>query len=84
MRIHYKGEGRLYIAGDFNNWNRPGIPLTELSDNTFIAQLNLEPGSYEYKILRVHGSSEEWIKLSKDSYTVSDGFGGRNALLLVE
>lgn len=84
LRIHYKGEGRLYLTGDFTNWEQPGIPLTEQAQNTYVAELDLKPGAYEYKVYRISGTSEEWVEFSDEIYTIDDGFGGKNALLLVE
>lgn len=84
MNINYSGGGRLYLVGDFNNWNRMGIPLTKQSKKTFVAEVSLDVGAYEYKVLHVEGDTEEWLKFSKDTYTVDDGFGGKNAMLLVE
>lgn len=84
MNINFSGGGRLYLVGDFNDWNRAGIPLTQKSKKTYTAQIPLETGAYEYKILHVEGDTEEWLKFSKDTYTVDDGFGGENAMILVE
>ncbi len=84
MNINFSGGGRLYLVGDFNNWNRAGIPLTQKTKKTYAAEISLESGAYEYKILHVEGDTEEWLKFSNDTYTVDDGFGGENAMLLVE
>lgn len=84
VSIQYSAEGRLYLVGDFNNWRKTGIPLRKQEDNTFVAQLELSPGAYEYKILRKQGDTEEWLRFSNETYTVSDGFGSKNAMLLVE
>lgn len=84
INIKYSGKGRLYLVGDFNNWNRTGIPLRKQSDDRYVARLNLSPGAYEYKVLRIQGDTEEWLTFSDDTYTVSDGFGSQNAMLLVE
>ena len=84
MEIRYAGKGKLYLVGDFNNWNRPGIPMVEQEENRYVALLNLEVGAYEYKILRVQGEEEEWIPFSEDTYTVRDGYGGKNAMILIE
>lgn len=84
MNINFSGGGRLYLVGDFNDWNRAGIPLTQKTKKTYAAQIPLETGAYEYKILHVEGDTEEWLKFSKDTYTVDDGFGGENAMILVE
>ncbi|MFH5885059.1 glycogen-binding domain-containing protein [Halalkalibaculum sp. DA3122] len=82
--IRYAGEGQLYLVGDFNNWERPGIPLVEQENNRYMAELSLETGAYEYKVLKVLGEEEEWISFSDNVYTVNDGFDGTNAMLLIE
>lgn len=84
IRVRFSGEGRLYLVGEFNNWNKSGIPLRNQSEDNYVAQLQLSPGAYEYKILHVQGDSEEWLRFSDKTYTVDDGFGSRNAILLVE
>lgn len=84
VNVNYSGGGRLYLVGDFNNWNRAGIPLTQTSQKTYTAELPLEVGAYQYKILHIEGTTEEWLEFSNDTYTVEDGFGGENAMILVE
>lgn len=84
LKINYSGEGQLYVIGDFNNWDNPGIPLTRQSSNRFAAQISLPTGTYEYKILLIEGSEERWIDFSNDTYTVSDGFGGTNGLVFIK
>jgi hypothetical protein len=84
ININYQGEGQLYLVGTFNDWNKPGIPLTKQTKNTYVATLSLSPGAYEYRILRVQGKSQEWLDFSNETYTVDDGFDSENAMLLVE
>lgn len=84
VRVQFSGEGRLYLVGDFNNWKKAGIPLRKQSKNTYVTTLSLPAGAYEYKILHVQGDTEAWINFSGDIYTVDDGFGSENAMLLVE
>lgn len=84
LNINYNGGGRLYLVGDFNNWNRAGIPITQTSGKTYSVEIPLESGAYEYKILHVEGNTEEWLEFSSDTYTVDDGFGGENGMILVE
>lgn len=77
--------GQLYITGDFNDWKRPGIPLVRQKRNRYAVQLSLNPGAHEYKVLLIKNSGEEqWIELSEDTYTVSDGFGGENGIIFIE
>ncbi|MEL7833225.1 glycogen-binding domain-containing protein [Fodinibius sp. Rm-B-1B1-1] len=84
VEIKYSGDGRLYVVGDFNNWNRPGIPLVNVEKDFYRASIELPPGSYEYKILKIEQGEENWIDFAEGTYTVDDGFGGQNALLLVQ
>lgn len=84
ISVTYRGEGKLYLSGDFNDWQEPGEPLVRQSKNRYSASLKLAPGAYEYKVLRVYGNEEEWLDLHRDTYTVDDGFGGENGFLLIE
>ncbi|WP_138429567.1 hypothetical protein [Fodinibius saliphilus] len=84
LHLNYNTEGRLYLVGEFNNWNKAGIPLRKQDNNNYAAQLDLSPGSYEYKILQRQGDSEKWLPFAKEIYTVDDGYGSENAILLVE
>lgn len=84
VEIRYSGDGRLYLVGDFNNWNRPGVPLVNVEKDFYRAEIELQPGSYEYKILKVEQGEESWIDFAENTYTVDDGFDGQNALLLVQ
>lgn len=84
LTLRYSGQGQLYLVGTFNNWNRPGIPLVRQDKNRYVAELQLATGAYEYKILRVQGGEQQWLEFSEQTYTVDDGFGGENAMLLIE
>ncbi|MEX2605389.1 MAG: glycogen-binding domain-containing protein [Gracilimonas sp.] len=84
VTVRYRNNGNLYLVGDFNEWEKPGIPLTEESNNKFKAILDLEPGMYEYRILLISGPDEEWLEFSNNASTVKDGFGGSNAFIIVE
>lgn len=84
VEVNYSGNGRLYIIGDFNEWEKPGIPLVHQKRNRYVAQLPLDPGVYEYKVLEIENSEEKWIKLTDDTYTVPDGFGDENGLIFID
>lgn len=84
LNLKHSGDGQLYILGDFNDWDHPGIPLSRQSGSRYAAQLSLSPGVYEYKILLVAGSEETWIDFSDETYTVPDGFGGENGLIFID
>lgn len=84
VNFRYQGDGELYIVGDFNNWEQPGTPLRKQREGRYIAQLSLEPGIYEYKILLIEGSEERWIDFSDDTHTSDDGFGGENGMIFID
>lgn len=85
LRLKDADSGQLYIMGDFNDWEHPGVPLSRQKRDRYAVQLSLEPGAYEYKILLIEDSGEErWIELSDDTYTVPDGFDGENGLIFIE
>ncbi len=84
LNLSYSGEGRLYILGNFNNWEQPGEQLTRQSGNRYAVRLDLATGVYEYKILLIEGDEQRWIDFSNETYTVPDGFGGENGLIFIE
>lgn len=84
LKVRHRGEGTIYITGEFNDWDRPGIPLHRVSSRRYAVQLDLEPGIYEYKILEKDGDEERWLELSGETMTVSDGFGGENGLIIID
>lgn len=84
LRIDYSGDGDLYILGEFNEWDHPGVPLSRQSRNRYVARLDLDPGAYEYKILLIEDGEETWIDFSEDTYTVPDGFGSENGLIFID
>ncbi|MEX0928104.1 MAG: glycogen-binding domain-containing protein [Balneolales bacterium] len=84
LKINYSGDGQLYLIGDFNDWENPGIALSRQSSKSYVTQLELPTGSYEYKILLIEGSEKRWIEFSEDTYTIPDGFGGTNGLVFIQ
>lgn len=84
LKLRHAGNGALYVTGEFNDWERPGIQLHRVNSRQYAVQLNLEPGIYEYKILQVDGNDERWLDISGESMTVSDGFGGENGLIIID
>lgn len=84
ISVRYTGDAQLYIVGSFNDWEKPGVRLMQQSGDTHVAELNLSEGAYEYRILKVQGSSEEWLEFSDQTYTVSDGFDSENAMIFVD
>lgn len=83
VRVPYRGEGRLYLVGDFNGWADPGRPLEPAGDGVHAARLRLEPGVYRFRIRVREAGSERWLELPAGTATEDDGFGGENGVLVV-
>jgi hypothetical protein len=71
-----EGQGLVSIAGSFNGWSPE--PLASAGEFWEI-ELVLPTGVHEFALTREDGS---WF-LPPDFATVDDGFGGRNAILIV-
>ena len=84
FRFLYEGDGELYLVGDFNNWDEPGAPLTDRGGDIYTAQLELEPGAYQYRV-RIKGDDEDdWLPLPEHALSARDDYDGKNGLLIVE
>ncbi len=84
LTVRYRGDSRLYITGDFNNWEEPGIPLRKTGRDRYRVKLELTSGMYEYKIIKRDNDQPEWLDLPNQTSTVSDGFGGQNGRVLID
>lgn len=84
VSVNFSGDGDLYLTGEFNDWERPGVALSRQNQKRLAARVDLEPGIYEYKVILIRYGEESWVELSDDTMTVSDGFGGTNGLIFIE
>lgn len=85
LNVRYNGDGELFLIGDLNDWEEPGIPLRRIGRNRYATELTLSPGGYEYKILLIDTEGERtWIEFSEETYTVPDGFGGQNGMIFID
>jgi 1,4-alpha-glucan branching enzyme len=77
----YSGAGNtVNLAGDFNNWSTSADALTKQADGSWAITKKLAPGRYAYKFV-VDGSN--WKEDPNAKETVDDGFGGKNAIMVV-
>lgn len=83
LSLPYRGDGRLHLTGDFNDWADPGRALRPAGDGTPTATLELEPGVYRYRIRVVGDGEERWLELPEGVPVEEDGFGGKNGVLVV-
>lgn len=68
------------VAGSFNDWQPAATPMIALGKGHWRKVLTLPPGRYEYRFV-VDG---QWVDDVAAKETVSNPFGGLNALLSVE
>ncbi len=72
------GEHKVFIAGDFNNWNTQEFELAE-ANGIYKISLKLEKGRYEYKFI-VDGN---WIIDESAEELTQDKFGNRNSIVYI-
>ena len=79
----------VYLAGDFTSWDSGKVLLEKQDDGSFSAVVELDPGTYKWKMIR-DGQWVQSMEPLKDQIQpaaasfVDDGFGGKNAVLTVE
>ena len=77
----WKGEGgTVAVAGEFNAWNTSADPLTKQADGSWKLVKKLAPGRYAYKFVIDGGT---WKEDPTATETIDDGFGGKNAVIVV-
>ncbi len=70
---------KVYIAGDFNDWDDSKRRMVKVKDGSFRARMKLEPGEYEYKYI-VDG---EWCADPDAPTQRSNPFGTVNSVVQV-
>ena len=69
----------VLIAGSFDNWNTTGLPMVRLENGTWVKELTLEPGTYEYLFI-VDGV---WTPDPSAPASVPNPYGGINSCVTV-
>jgi cyclomaltodextrinase / maltogenic alpha-amylase / neopullulanase len=65
------------VKGEFNNWDPSQTELIKSANNNWIAQLNVKPGKYQYKLI----ADGKEIDDPSNPVTISNGMGGFNNVL---
>jgi hypothetical protein len=84
FRVRYRGEGRLYLTGEFNDWAEPGLPMQRVQGNLYAATADVPPGRYQYRIRVQTESGSRWLDLPAYAKTVESAFGGVNGVCIVD
>lgn len=74
------GAKKLFLVGEFNEWNTKRTPMKKLKDGSFSVTMDLRAGNdYRYRYLTDGGS---WLNDSKaDRYDYSSFAGGDNCVV---
>ncbi|MDA3798232.1 MAG: isoamylase early set domain-containing protein [Kiritimatiellae bacterium] len=76
--VSANSESKVYVAGDFNNWDPSNKELKDANgDGSFEGSILLEPGKYEYKFVvdktwTIDPQCDEWK---------TNGYGSINSLI---
>ena len=71
----------VYLVGSMNDWNLKSHRMLETEKGIYSISLLLKPDEYHYKFLE---DGMNWITDDKAKSFVDDGFGGKNAVLIVD
>ena len=70
---------QVFVAGSFNDWRAPGIPLKSSRGGEWRGELTLPPGRYEYLFV-VDG---QWLPDPAAQESVPNPFGGLNSVFSI-
>jgi 1,4-alpha-glucan branching enzyme len=71
---------KVLLAGAFNSWDTQTLLMKKNKEGVWKIEINLAPGSYEYKFL----ADGVWVENVSGIETVPNPFGTRNFLILVK
>jgi hypothetical protein len=81
VTLAYPGASSVSLMGDFNAWDRKGMPMTRASGGGWRVTLKVPRGVYHYNLL-VDG--ETIVHDPGAAAQVDDGFGGTSSVMVVE
>ena len=73
------GARKVWIAGNFNDWNANSMPMKKERDGAWRIKLKLAPGKYEYKYF-VDGV---WASDQSCAELIPNPFGTNNCVMSV-
>ncbi len=71
---------KVSICGEFTNWEKNPLEMKKVGDNEWIAEIELEPGEYEYKVC-VDGV---WYNDPNANKQVPNYWGSENSVVIVK
>jgi len=71
---------KVYLAGNFNNWDTRANPMKKDKKGTWKTTLSLKPGRYEYRFFK----DGDWENDTACAGCVPNEFGSKNCVRIVE
>ena len=71
--------GRVFLVGDFNNWNVDNLPLKKANKRTWEVSIALSPGRYEYRFW----GDGVWYDNPNAPERVENPFGSQNCVRII-
>ncbi len=80
--LHEPRAARAHIIAEWNEWNPASQPMEEREPGIWVASMRRPPpGRYQYKFVL---DSEQWLDDPENLMKAVDGYGGFNAVLVIE
>ena len=79
FNFHFPDVERIFLAGDFNNWDVVSLPMKKHGDGIWEANIDLAPGRYEYRFW----ANEAWHDDPNADDMVKNPFGSQNCVRIV-
>ncbi|MBU2578293.1 isoamylase early set domain-containing protein [Patescibacteria group bacterium] len=73
------GAGSVFLAGDFNAWDRRAHPMKKSENGVWQKATMLFPGRYEYRFL----VDDQWVNDLQNPETCPNCFGTLNNVITV-
>lgn len=71
---------RVYLVGDFNEWDERSLPMRKRSGRGFELELDIPPGKYTFKYL-IDGVW--WNDPDADDY-IGNSWGSEDSVILIQ
>lgn len=69
----------VHLVGEFNNWKSGAHPMKNDGNGTWVKQLFLSEGTFEYKFL----VDDQWMADPENERACPNCFGTRNSIVIV-
>jgi 1,4-alpha-glucan branching enzyme len=79
FNLHALEAERVFLAGDFNNWDVDNLPMKNAKKGTWEASFTLPPGRYEYRFW----VDEVWYDDPNAQERVENPFGSQNCVRII-